>query len=64
MPMRGQMMLATEFNHYEKGPLLNSQLETLLGVGVFNSDGEWLPRLASLGGGRLTSSMNAGNMWK
>ncbi len=49
--MRGQMMLATEFNHYEKGPLLNSQLETLLGVGVFNSDGEWMPRLASLGEG-------------
>ncbi|RDX44127.1 cytochrome P450 monooxygenase pc-3 [Lentinus brumalis] len=35
-----KMMLATEFNHYEKGPLLNSQLETLLGVGVFNSDGD------------------------
>ncbi|KAI0671270.1 cytochrome P450 [Trametes maxima] len=35
-----KMMLATEFNHYEKGPLLNGQLYTLLGHGVFNSDGE------------------------
>ncbi|RPD56738.1 cytochrome P450 [Lentinus tigrinus ALCF2SS1-7] len=33
-------ILATDFNHYEKGPLLSSQLDTLLGVGVFNSDGE------------------------
>ncbi|KAI0350150.1 cytochrome P450 [Trametes cingulata] len=35
-----KMMLATEFNHYEKGPLLYEQLNTLLGQGVFNSDGE------------------------
>ncbi|KAI0823239.1 cytochrome P450 [Trametes gibbosa] len=34
-----KMMLATDFNHYEKGPLLGSQLHTLLGYGVFNSDG-------------------------
>ncbi|KAI0629955.1 cytochrome P450 [Trametes polyzona] len=33
-------MLATEFPHYEKGPLLWEQLNTLLGYGVFNSDGE------------------------
>ncbi|KAI0775623.1 cytochrome P450 [Trametes elegans] len=41
-------MLATDFNHYEKGkhlgqptgPLLYEQLNTLLGLGVFNSDGE------------------------
>nr|BED42917.1 cytochrome P450 monooxygenase [Trametes versicolor] len=35
-----KMILATEFNHYEKGPLLWEQLNTLLGYGVFNSDGE------------------------
>ncbi|KAI9058872.1 cytochrome P450 monooxygenase pc-3 [Trametes sanguinea] len=39
-PEHIKMMLSTEFNHYEKGPLLNEQLNTLLGQGVFNSDGE------------------------
>ncbi|PIL35071.1 cytochrome P450 [Ganoderma sinense ZZ0214-1] len=33
-------MLATEFSGYEKGPLIYQQLNTLLGSGVFNSDGE------------------------
>ncbi|KAM5540778.1 hypothetical protein V8D89_005422 [Ganoderma adspersum] len=33
-------ILATEFNSYEKGPLIYQQLNTLLGSGVFNSDGE------------------------
>ncbi|KAI8986306.1 cytochrome P450 [Trametes punicea] len=33
-------LLATDFSHYEKGPLLHSQFNTLLGSGVFNSDGE------------------------
>ncbi|KAM5541252.1 hypothetical protein V8D89_005181 [Ganoderma adspersum] len=32
-------ILATDFNSYEKGPLLHEQLNTLLGPGVFNSDG-------------------------
>ncbi|KAI0652994.1 cytochrome P450 monooxygenase pc-3 [Cubamyces menziesii] len=35
-----KLMLATDFPHYEKGPLLSHQLYTLLGHGVFNSDGE------------------------
>ncbi|KAI0747481.1 cytochrome P450 [Fomes fomentarius] len=35
-----QTILATDFNSYEKGPLLYEQLSTLLGVGVFNSDGD------------------------
>ena len=39
IPLRMQLLLATDFPHYEKGPLLSSQLSTLLGVGVFNSDG-------------------------
>ncbi|OBZ74625.1 hypothetical protein A0H81_05072 [Grifola frondosa] len=34
-------MLATDFPLYEKGPLVNEQLHTLLGTGVFNSDGKW-----------------------
>ncbi|KAI0369451.1 cytochrome P450 [Pilatotrama ljubarskyi] len=40
-PEHIKMMLATDFNHYEKGPLLNEQLNTLLGQGVFNSDGRF-----------------------
>ena len=32
-------ILTTDFNSYEKGPLLYEQLNTLLGAGVFNSDG-------------------------
>ncbi|EJF56346.1 cytochrome P450 monooxygenase pc-3 [Dichomitus squalens LYAD-421 SS1] len=39
-PEHIKTMLATEFTHYEKGPLLFGQLNTLLGSGVFNSDGE------------------------
>ena len=38
-PRRTQTLLATGFNQYEKGPLLFDQLQTLLGMGVFNSDG-------------------------
>ncbi|KAJ3521221.1 hypothetical protein NMY22_g12406 [Coprinellus aureogranulatus] len=33
-------ILATQFESFEKGPLFHEQLATLLGVGVFNSDGE------------------------
>ncbi|KAH9919186.1 cytochrome P450 [Epithele typhae] len=35
-----KLILATDFQQYEKGPLLNGQLGTLLGVGVFNADGD------------------------
>ncbi|PIL34774.1 cytochrome P450 [Ganoderma sinense ZZ0214-1] len=33
-------ILATDFHSYEKGPMLHEQLNTLLGSGVFNSDGD------------------------
>ncbi|KAH9927188.1 cytochrome P450 monooxygenase pc-2 [Epithele typhae] len=33
-------LLATGFEHFEKGPTLRETLDTLLGTGVFNSDGE------------------------
>ncbi|KAI1783318.1 cytochrome P450 [Ganoderma leucocontextum] len=37
---RAQTILATDFNSYEKGPMLYRQLNALLGSGVFNSDGD------------------------
>ncbi|KAH9849449.1 cytochrome P450 [Lenzites betulinus] len=39
-PEHIKVMLSTEFNQYVKGPLLWEQLYTLLGSGVFNSDGD------------------------
>jgi hypothetical protein len=33
-------MLATEFDNFEKGWQFTSPMESLLGNGVFNSDGE------------------------
>ncbi|KAF8960212.1 cytochrome P450 [Flammula alnicola] len=33
-------ILATKFDSYEKGPLFNDQMRSVLGTGVFNSDGE------------------------
>ncbi|KAI0073816.1 cytochrome P450 [Panus rudis PR-1116 ss-1] len=39
-PEHIKMILATEFNNYEKGPLFRFQMDTLLGTGVFNSDGD------------------------
>ncbi|KAF8164824.1 cytochrome P450 monooxygenase pc-3 [Crassisporium funariophilum] len=33
-------ILATQFDSYEKGPLFKDQMQSLLGTGVFNSDGE------------------------
>lgn len=33
-------ILATQFDGFEKGPVLHEQLNTILGTGVFNSDGE------------------------
>lgn len=32
-------VLATQFTNFDKGPTLISQLSSLLGTGVFNSDG-------------------------
>ncbi|KZT09730.1 cytochrome P450 monooxygenase pc-3 [Laetiporus sulphureus 93-53] len=34
-------VLATEFQNYEKGPLFKEQMGSVLGTGVFNSDGTW-----------------------
>ncbi|KAI6040639.1 cytochrome P450 [Pisolithus marmoratus] len=39
-PEHIKAILATQFNSFEKGPLLWDQLSGLLGTGVFNSDGE------------------------
>ncbi|KAJ3515203.1 hypothetical protein NLJ89_g1903 [Agrocybe chaxingu] len=33
-------MLATQFDAFEKGPLFREQMESLLGTGVFNADGQ------------------------
>ncbi|OJT15759.1 Cytochrome P450 52A3-A [Trametes pubescens] len=33
-------ILATEFTSFEKGPTFRSQMKSLLGVGVFNADGD------------------------
>ncbi|KAG5353626.1 hypothetical protein C0989_004307 [Termitomyces sp. Mn162] len=39
-PDHVKAILATQFDDFEKGPIFRSQLTTLLGTGVFNSDGE------------------------
>ncbi|PPQ95842.1 hypothetical protein CVT26_015972 [Gymnopilus dilepis] len=39
-PIHIKELLVTQFDFFEKGPLLRSQLEALLGTGVFNSDGD------------------------
>ncbi|KAH6896353.1 cytochrome P450 monooxygenase pc-3 [Coprinopsis sp. MPI-PUGE-AT-0042] len=33
-------MLATQFENFEKGPVFEKQMDSILGTGVFNSDGE------------------------
>ncbi|KAI6003547.1 cytochrome P450 [Pisolithus orientalis] len=39
-PEHIKAILSTQFNSFEKGPVLRDQLNALLGTGVFNSDGE------------------------
>ncbi|KAF8075855.1 cytochrome P450 [Lyophyllum atratum] len=39
-PEHIKAILATQFDSYDKGPIFHSQFATLLGTGVFNSDGE------------------------
>jgi hypothetical protein len=39
-PENIKKVLATDFDNYRKGSLFNSIMEPMLGVGVFNSDGE------------------------
>ena len=34
------MILATDFEHFEKGPLVRDYMRSLLGTGVFNADGK------------------------
>jgi hypothetical protein len=33
-------MLATDFEHFEKGSVFREYMRSLLGTGVFNADGE------------------------
>ena len=37
-----KMVLSTHFEAYEKGEVLRDALQSLLGTGVFNSDGLYL----------------------
>ncbi|KAF8577266.1 CYP63 cytochrome P450 monooxygenase-like protein [Ramaria rubella] len=39
-PQNVKQLLATDFHSYEKGPKFNKIVGSVLGVGVFNSDGE------------------------
>ncbi|KAF9025789.1 cytochrome P450 monooxygenase pc-3 [Hymenopellis radicata] len=39
-PQHIHLMLATDFANFEKGPTLRNSLESVLGQGVFNSDGD------------------------
>ena len=41
-------ILSTDFQGYEKGPELRAQMQTLLGTGVFNSDGDMWKCVLSL----------------
>jgi hypothetical protein len=34
-----QRILATDFEHFEKGPIFRNYMKSLLGTGVFNADG-------------------------
>lgn len=34
-----KLVLASTFDGYEKGPVFEAQMNSLLGTGVFNSDG-------------------------
>ncbi|KDR74320.1 hypothetical protein GALMADRAFT_250135 [Galerina marginata CBS 339.88] len=38
-PDHVKAILATQFDSFEKGPIFQSQMDSLLGTGVFNSDG-------------------------
>ncbi|KAF9484032.1 cytochrome P450 [Pholiota conissans] len=39
-PQHIKAMLITQFDSFEKGPILHQQLSSLLGTGIFNADGE------------------------
>ncbi|TDL19801.1 cytochrome P450 [Rickenella mellea] len=39
-PEHIKALLATQFNNFEKGKVFHSRMETVLGTGVFNSDGD------------------------
>lgn len=39
-PEHYKAILATQFDNFEKGPEFQDILRTVLGIGVFNSDGE------------------------
>ncbi|PPQ71743.1 hypothetical protein CVT24_006507 [Panaeolus cyanescens] len=39
-PHNIKAILATEFNSFKKGPIMSEQFGSLLGTGIFNSDGE------------------------
>ena len=58
-----QRILATDFEHFEKGPLFRSYMKSPLGTGVFNADGErsYSPKLS-----RRVTLINTvlGELWK
>lgn len=48
-------MLSTEFANFEKGPDFRFQMKSLLGTGVFNSDGQLFSSLRVL---RIISNLS------
>ena len=58
------MVLSTHFEEYEKGEVMRDVFQSLLGTGVFNSDGPHLsihrPRLINLS---ILCAVT-GDMWK
>ena len=55
-------MLATDFEHFEKGSMFRGYMRSLLGTGVFNADGEEFALLDKV----KNNSTNTlpGELWK
>ncbi|KAL0958725.1 hypothetical protein HGRIS_014055 [Hohenbuehelia grisea] len=46
-PEHVKIVLASQFDSFEKGPVFFQMMNSLLGTGVFNSDGERIGRIGS-----------------
>ncbi|KAJ3511200.1 hypothetical protein NLJ89_g4237 [Agrocybe chaxingu] len=61
-PEHAKAILATQFESFEKGSMFRSQADSLLGSGVFNTDGKF--RLLVFFPTKLIFVWSPGDMWK
>ncbi|KAJ3886114.1 cytochrome P450 [Lentinula edodes] len=61
-PEHIKAILATQFNNFEKGLVNYQQLKSLLGSGVFNSDGKYFHMTSK--NGTVDCEIITGDMWK